>query len=405
MSFERWDMTEARNTQIGARIHAIVLTRDRPETLRRCIATALSSLGPNDVLTILDDSSPAGPRTDASLLAMASIGPAPIRIYVSTVFAIEMITRSVSSSAQLWLSKTAPRDIAPLRNLSLLLSVAVPAQTTVFIDDDIHGFNLAETHLKVSALVQSGGGVVAGAHIGGINEMDTITRLSEAIDMIEDLPPGMEPQSVRDLFHTRGSSHTGGGGVARYLSAGYLAFRLPSERLFAFPPGYNEDWLWCLLHAEYPKVRILCLDEAVIHDPPSVRRPTREDCLFELVGDLIFDSLEDRRGENNLPPEAALTDLSKRIPYPASMPSSRALELGEKARSSIEKGCRLSAIEEFGITVLADMLKASELDMDGSQVLTGWCGDAIMKQRSFAGILRDNNAMSVLQSLMQEGRL
>ena len=286
MSFERWDMTEARNTQIGARIHAIVLTRDRPETLRRCIATALSSLGPNDVLTILDDSSPAGPRTDASLLAMASIGPAPIRIYVSTVFAIEMITRSVSSSAQLWLSKTAPRDIAPLRNLSLLLSVAVPAQTTVFIDDDIHGFNLAETHLKVSALVQSGGGVVAGAHIGGINEMDTITRLSEAIDMIEDLPPGMEPQSVRDLFHTRGSSHTGGGGVARYLSAGYLAFRLPSERLFAFPPGYNEDWLWCLLHAEYPKVRILCLDEAVIHDPPSVRRPTREDCLSSWLATL-----------------------------------------------------------------------------------------------------------------------
>lgn len=35
-----------------ARIHAIVLTRDRPETLRRCLATALLSLGTEDVITI-----------------------------------------------------------------------------------------------------------------------------------------------------------------------------------------------------------------------------------------------------------------------------------------------------------------------------------------------------------------
>jgi hypothetical protein len=38
------------------RIHAIILTRERSESLKRCIATALSTLRACDTLTVVDDS-------------------------------------------------------------------------------------------------------------------------------------------------------------------------------------------------------------------------------------------------------------------------------------------------------------------------------------------------------------
>lgn len=158
----------------GTRIHAIVLTQNRPGTLQRCIATALSTLGPQDRLTILDDSHPTVSPANAALLAATRTMSAPACVHLLMSRVREVIARSVSASALLWLSKTAPRDIAPLRNLSLLLSVAVPAEMTVLIDDDICGFDLSATHLRINALDHIGQGVIAGADIGGINEQDTI---------------------------------------------------------------------------------------------------------------------------------------------------------------------------------------------------------------------------------------
>ena len=186
---------------IGTRIHAIILTQDRPETLRRCIGTALPSLGAQDTLTILDDSlSPVSPA-NAALLSMSLDVLGPTRIHLSIQRAREIIRRSVSRSALFWLSKTAPRDIAPLRNLSLLLSTAVPAETTILIDDDIRGFDVVATHQRISALAQGTWGVIAGAEIGGINEKDTITRLTDALEVLAKLPPGAATESAQDLFH------------------------------------------------------------------------------------------------------------------------------------------------------------------------------------------------------------
>lgn len=396
--------TDRGGNHVDIRIHAIVLTRDRPETLRRCIATALSSLGDHDRLTILDDSLPAVAPANAALLAVAPRVSAPTRVHLPMALAREVIVRSVSVPALLWLSKTAPRDIAPLRNLSLLLSAAVPAETTVLIDDDIYGFDLVATHHRTSKLAQASRGVIAGAEISGINEQDTITRLMGAIDMLEKLPPRAKVKSIQDLFHVPDSSPSDVCSVVRYVSAGYLAFRLPPERLFAFPPGYNEDWLWCLLHGGDETVRIWRSGEVVVHDPPSVRRATREDVIFELVGDLVFDCLEERHGGNDLDPEVVLTDISARLPNPAWMPSARVLELMEKARISSRHGGSLRLLEEYGLAVLTDMLRSGELDMDGSRVLTDWCRNAIAKQRSVAATLRDEKAMPVLQSLTREGR-
>jgi hypothetical protein len=381
------------------------LTRDRPKSLGRCIATVLSSLGAQDMLTILDDSLPTISPANAALLAMTPSVSSPVRVHLSTPRTWEVIAKSVAAPDLIWLSKTAPRDIAPLRNLSLLLSAVVSAETTVLIDDDIHGFDLVATHHKISALAQASRGVIVGANIGGINEQDTITKLTDAIDILEKLLPCAKAKSVRDLFYVRGFSPSCIGSDFRYVSAGYLAFRLPHERMFAFPPGYNEDWLWCLLHGGDAQLRIFRSREAVVHDPPWVRRPTREDFLFELVGDLVFDCLEERHGGNDLDLEAALTRLSERLPSPTSMLSTRALELMDKTRCLSQNGGPLPVLEEYGLTVLADMLWAGELDMDGSRVLTDWCDNAIAKQRSFAATLRDEGVMPALTSLLREGTL
>src|SRR5215210_7936789 len=128
------DVAAEGNVNLAAtRIHAIVLTRDRPETLRRCIVTALASLGPEDMLTILDDSVPTLSPVNAALLAANPSVSSPTRVYLSTLRAQELLTRAVSRPDLIWLSRTATRDIAPLRNLSLLLSVVVPAEITIFI--------------------------------------------------------------------------------------------------------------------------------------------------------------------------------------------------------------------------------------------------------------------------------
>jgi hypothetical protein len=390
---------------VATRIHAIVLTRDRPETLRRCVATALASLGPEDMLTILDDSVPTLSPVNAALLAINLSASSPTRVYLSTLRAQELLTRAVSRPDLIWLSRTATRDIAPLRNLSLLLSAAVPAEITIFIDDDIYGFDLIVTYHRISALVQATQGVIAGADIDGINERDTITRLTDALCVLNDHPPSIESESSRTLFYVRGSCTPSIESSSRYVSAGYLAFRLPREHMFAFPPGYNEDWLWCLLHGGNSQVSILRSGERVIHDPPSVRRPTRADVLFELLGDFVFECLEELQTGNYLDPQSVLTELSGWLPSPALMPSTRALKLIDKAQSLSKSGVSLHVLEEYGLAALADMLLRRELCIDGSRVLIDWCDDAITKHRSFAAALRGNNVIPALKTLLREGNI
>ena len=391
-------------SHVDTRIHAIVLTQNRPETLGRCIATALSSLGPQDTLTILDDSLPMVSRANAALLAATPNSSAGTRVHLSISRAREVIAQSVSPRGLLWMTKTAPRDIAPQRNLALLLNVAMPAETIVLIDDDIYGFDLTATHYKTDRLTVIGGGVIVGADIRGINETDTIRRLSDAIDKLEKIPIGTKIEAVANLFQVPGSSPSRFGSVFRHVSAGYLAFRLPSDRLFAFPPGYNEDWLWCLVHRGDTKVRILRSGETVVHDPPEVRKSTRDDLLFELLGEFVFDCFEEQDGTNYLSPEAALRYLSGRLPSPDWMPAARALDLIEKARCSTQNGACLAVLGEYGLAVLEDMLRSGELEMDGTQALTDWCDDAIAKQRAFAATLRNKGAMFGLRLLMHKGR-
>src|SRR6202034_2698325 len=102
---------------------------------------------------------------------------------------------------------------------------------------------------------------------------------------------GLRISSHRELFPAQNGPPPVLGRPCRYVSAGYLAFRLPHTALFAFPPGYNEDWVWCLIHGIVSQIQIRSLGEVVMHDPPVLRQFSEADLLFELMGDIVFDSL------------------------------------------------------------------------------------------------------------------
>lgn len=396
---------EVNENHVSKRIHAIVLTRDRPETLRRCLATALCSLGPDDMLTILDDSVANLGEARGARSAVDLNVSGPTRIHLSASRVSEAISRSSLPAHCLWLSKVTPRDIAPLRNLSLLFSAVVPSHTTVLIDDDIYSFDLLATHNQIAKLASASEGVIIGVEIGGISELDLITRLAEAIDTLKQLPASASTDSIRDLFRVRNGPHPAAKCELPYVSGGYLAFRIPPRLLFAFPPGYNEDWLWCLLHAKDAQVRVLRSGSAVIHDPPTIRTPTPEDVLFELIGDLIFDCLAERRHVKSQAPEVALMDLAEWPPSRDSMPSLRASKLMEKARSFIQDHGSLSVLEDYGLRVLAHMLQTGELEMDGSRILTEWSADAIAKHRSLSASLHNESTTQALKQLVREGTI
>jgi len=385
------------------RIHVIILTKDRPEELHRCIETVLSSFGPDDMLTILDDSLSPFPLKSSALAA--SKVERDTLLHLSVARARDALVRLLPRAHSVWLSKTAPRDIAPQRNIALLLSIIVAAETTVLVDDDIVGFNLLRTHEHLAEYARSSPGIIAGADIAGISELEIITRFAGAITAIEKLPADTEIDSVCELFRAESCPASPAGSSARYVSGGYLAFRIPTDRRFAFPPGYNEDWLWCILHGRDDRVRVLRLGESVIHAPPSIRCSTREDALFELQGDIVFDCLEEHSRGKNLDPESALLRLSGEIPDGESMPFVRTSELLARARSLKKNHHLCNKIEECGLAVLADMLRQGELEMDGGRVLADWCFDAVAKHRSFAAALHDQTTTLTLKNMLYEGKL
>ena len=390
--------------QDAMRVHAVILTRDHPEALERCVVTALSTLGADDALTVLDDSCAMLSHANAAVLAQAARRSFAYLTHLRAEPLHDVIARATGGQSALWQSRTAPRDIAPLRNLTMLLSAAVDAQTTVLVDDDICYFDLDATHRILGAHYRAQGGVVVGAEIGGTTEQDTVTRLSDAIRLLQSKTDN-SPVPAEELFQVPPESDGLRADACIWPSAGYMAFRVPPTSLFAFPPGYNEDWLWCLLHGAGGEARLLRADQAVVHNPPVLRQSTPDDILFELAGDLILDCLVERRDGRPRRPELVLEDLADRAPDPSDMPSVRAETVLKQARGLSENGHgrALADLESYGLSVLRDMLRSGELEMDGSKRLRAWSADAAAKHRSFATTLRAVTVRCALWTALKEG--
>jgi hypothetical protein len=316
----------------------------------------------------------------------------------------DVLARATDGHSALWESRTAPRDIAPLRNLSLLLSVTVNAQTTILIDDDICCFNLEDTHRVCDSHYRASGAAIVGANIGGTTEHDIVTRLYGAIQALRSKAHYSEVPT-EELFQVTPGADAPNAHADGCLSAGYMAFCLPTASLFAFPPGYNEDWLWCLLHRASGHTCLLRADEAVVHNPPALRQLTDDDILFELMGDFIFDCLlEFRDGRDS--PESILRDLASCVLDPSAMPAPRARDVLEQAcgQWNNEQLHALARLESYGLSVLREMLHFGKLEMDGRREVREWSADAAAKHKSFGTTLGLMAVPCAMRAALTEGR-
>jgi hypothetical protein len=317
----------------------------------------------------------------------------------------DVLARATGGHSSPWQCRTTPRDIAPLRNLSLLLSVAVDAQTTILVDDDICCFNLEDTYRVCDSHYRASGATIVGAHIGGTSEHDIVTRLHGALQLLRSKAHYSKLPSEK-LFRVTPGMEAGDAHAHECLSAGYMAFCLPAASLFAFPPGYNEDWLWCLLHRANGHTCLLRADQAVVHNPPALRQSTDDDILFELTGDFIFDCLLEFRDGRTGSPEALLRDLASCPLDPSAMPAARARDVLKQAcgQWNNEQRRTLACLESYGLSALREMLNFGKLEMDGRRAVRAWSADAAAKHKSFARTLGLMGVRCAMRIALGEGR-
>lgn len=263
----------------------IILTRNRPRTLLRCINIALQSIGNADALVVLDDSDEWYVQENHVILTNIMRSVTPI-VHISADALLCMLKQYLPTSAQEWTRKTAQRDIAPIRNASLILTNCFNPRYVLLIDDDIVSFDTSVTRYWTTQLAQKTGSVVVGAHIGGLDERDIISRLSHGIKRACSCANSESPSiNTRDSFTVTLKADE----IpyrTEIVSGGYLSFRFTSRILEPFPPGYNEDWLWCLSLHSKGVVPVFRIPQVVVHDPPVIRIPEEDDLLFELRGDV-----------------------------------------------------------------------------------------------------------------------
>ena len=387
----------------SVRVHVIILTQNRTDVLERCVDTAVMKLKRCDVLTVLDDSTAGIAKENAILLtAVAHKSPAiithliPARLY-------ETISAVAGGSALEWQSRTARRDIAPLRNLTLLLSAAVRARTTILIDDDICGFDLELTHEHLEQLAPGAQGLVVGAEISGQSEMDTLTQLEDAIrrigsQRINCKAPCDEFLGLADSNHDTRDVNCG------WVSAGYMAFNIHPTQLFAFPPGYNEDWLWCLMHGISGEARVVHSGQAVQHAPPKLGQPTHSDILFELAGDLMFDCLRVCRDGEKRTPLETLRALARHTPNPEVLPTTRIAEVMDLALRSTSNGRVQSCLSDYGLSAVEAAIHSGDLLMYERTILLDWCNDAIAKHKSYSSLPAHEGVQGAMAAVTLEGR-
>ena len=289
-----------------------------------------------------------------------------------------------------------------LRNLSLLLSATLGAHTTVLIDDDVIGFDLFATHRFLAEQLREANGVVVGAQMGGWTEMDTVTRLQEALKRLT-VWSEEKHVSVADLFGVAIGNIGQRANECQWVSAGYMAFNIPTKKLMAFPPGYNEDWLWCLLQHGDCGTRIVKSEQLVFHEPSMLRRPTCDDVRFELGGDLILDSLVECLASGSRNGAPALRHLSKHTPDASILPATRAAETMQQAAEVERLGQMRWQLREYGLRVIEEMSRHDSLEVNGREMVHEWCADAEAKLSAFKPMLDNAALVSALRVLWTKG--
>lgn len=368
------------------RTHAIILTCNRPVTLERCLQVAGATSGPDDVVTVLDDSGTTAFEANAGLVRQYRRRWRGAIRHVSVEWLHAAIERRCHVR-KLWQVGSDPRDIAPVRNLALLLARSVPSDETVLIDDDIRGFDLGLTRRLLDDC-SGDRGIILGARMSGLSESDTVSRLEDVMLKLMG-SSDQKDQDIWALFRAPDEPDWSSLGGFECPSGGYLGFRLPATNVCAFPPGYNEDWSWGLLQRT-EGVKVLRSSQVVIHDPPSIRRSSRSDIVFELLGDLVVTSLAGVCS-TVAGVDAVLSALKESELVQCELPAARAVELWSQyaclAADPAHENVRCLGV--YGALAVGDLVQSRELEAYGKCTLREWADNAAEKQADFRASIVD----------------
>ena len=263
-------------------MNIIILTCNRPDIMIRCVNQI--KLFSNDNLIIVDDSSNKEFINGKLLLEKANITYPTF--HISTKQAFKSLKQLLPSSALLWTLKCGRRDISPQRNLALLFSIFNENESNLLIDDDITSFNIGFTRKKILQIKKTHKHFIAGVHISGIDERSSIERFKLAIENTK-----IKCNSTKELFKIPAIKILQKSKQVNFVSGGYLSFNISKEttNMLSFPPGYNEDWIWCYQNKHINKVKVFRLPQVVIHDPPEIKNISINDLEFEILGEIIVD--------------------------------------------------------------------------------------------------------------------
>ena len=351
-----------------------------------------------DRVTILDDSSFADFMESRRLLSNISTSGIISHLWTERIFSD--MEYWLPSGAIKWSKRRAKRDITPLRNLSLLISVSVSSALTLLIDDDINEFNLEQTRQHIMQLFKKHGSIIAGVHIVGTDERGVIERLDQVLKRLETFEGQLDKNNLKGFFQMPDIPFPQNPEPVHYVSGGYMAYSLPNDSVLAFPPGYNEDWLWCMEIGRRGIAKVFRLQQVLRHDPPFIREMTDEDVYFELLGDLIFDLVEESfkaEAETNTDihnsTALSLANISHYIP------TDDIRVLIERSRSCANS----EALRKYGLGPLERLNGIERSTEDWIEEVCAWQIDAEQKKQSFQ--LAINAADNDIVKLINQGRM
>ena len=278
----------------------VILTKDRPHTLYRCIQTIIKTNNHNSTWLIIDDSNQKFCKQNFLILQKFVLWnnkifhvTHKIRSFIIRTLEKELDKELCNETFQ----KTYTRDISGLRNLGLLCSVILDSKITFLIDDDIvivkHNNFLNETILEH----KTKSNCIIGANLGGIIDESYFGRIlyliaknlfsewmkknlsNSEINEYKKHPLWLRPKKIENIMDNK------------HASGGLLAFKLNRQSVIPFPSGYNEDWNWCLLQFMIKQTKIGHKKSGGQHIPPTFYSPTSRGMLWEQKGEVIFESL------------------------------------------------------------------------------------------------------------------
>ncbi|MGA9768384.1 MAG: hypothetical protein WBV94_05040 [Blastocatellia bacterium] len=387
----------------------IILTRNRPRTLRRCVNIALESIGIADTLVILDDSDEWYVQENHAVLRNRTPRATPI-VHMSTRDLLDMLKQYLPTSALEWTNRMAQRDIAPIRNASLILSKCFEAGHVLLVDDDIVGFDISVTRYWLTRLAQKYSNVVVGAHIGGLDETDVISRITRGIKRACSCA-NTESQSisVRESFTVMPKADE----MQReteMVSGGYLSFRFTSGVTEPFPPGYNEDWLWCLSLQSKRMASVFRIPQIVIHDPFVIRKPSENDLFFELRGDVALQRELARYKtckRASMPTARQSGEEWSTQQYDHDAPETWVKELlTQAAEHGRECGAFIAnQFRAFGLKLIKRMYIEGRFHLDWNQEFDLWKAQSERNRNSFCEAMNNALTSDLVGSVIQKGKM